>query len=72
MFSGNATARSHFKRMDDKVAGLVAKVKKWRKADKLASEKAKKAEVQALKAEEARKRAEGELASIRSEHSRNL
>ena len=43
-FSGNTAARSHFNCMEDKVAELVAEVKKWRDTEKSASEKAKKAE----------------------------
>lgn len=58
MFSGKAVARSHFLRMDDKVAGLVANVKKWRDAEKVTAEKAKKSKERAIKHEEA----ENELA----------
>ncbi|GMN70625.1 hypothetical protein TIFTF001_039667 [Ficus carica] len=68
-FSGNATAQSHFNRMDDKVTELVTEVKRWQDAKKVVVRKAKKAEEQALKAEEARKKAESELVSARSEHS---
>lgn len=32
-FSGNAVARSHFNRMEDKIIGLVAEVKRWRDAE---------------------------------------
>ncbi|GMN49573.1 hypothetical protein TIFTF001_018739 [Ficus carica] len=51
---------------------LVAEVKRWRDAEKVAAKKAKKAEEHALKAEEVRKKAENELASARSEHFRYL
>lgn len=54
------------------MAGLVADVKKWRDAEKAASERAKKVEEQAARAEEARKKAEGELSFVRSDHSHYL
>lgn len=53
-FSDNAAAQSHFNYMDDKVTELVVEVKRWPDAERLASKKAKKAEEQALKAEETR------------------
>ena len=43
-FSDNAMARSRSNCMEDKVALLVAEVKKWRDAEKVASKKVKKAE----------------------------
>ena len=71
-FSGNAAPRSHINFIDDKVAGLVTEVKKWREAKKVASEKAKKAEKQAFKAKEARKKAKVKLPMVRSKHSQYL
>nr|GMN75608.1 hypothetical protein TIFTF001_056326 [Ficus carica]GMN75614.1 hypothetical protein TIFTF001_056329 [Ficus carica] len=77
VFSDNTAARSHSNHMEEKVASLVAEDKKWRDIEKMASEKAtkadelstkaeeakKKAEEQATRAEEARKKDEGELSS---------
>ncbi|GMN22567.1 hypothetical protein TIFTF001_040288 [Ficus carica] len=71
-FFGNAAARNHINRMDEKVAGLVSEVKKWREAEKMALKKANKAKEQALKVEEARKKVEVELSSIQYENSRYL
>ncbi|GMN73028.1 hypothetical protein TIFTF001_053630 [Ficus carica] len=53
-FSGNAAARGYSNRMEEKVASLDLEVKKAKHAEKVALEKAKKAEEQAAKAEEAR------------------
>lgn len=82
-FSGNTVARNHSNSMDEKAVSLVAEVKRWRDAEKVASEKAKKAEErsskadearkkakeQATRAEEARKKAKSEFSSARFEHS---
>ncbi|GMN67228.1 hypothetical protein TIFTF001_036289 [Ficus carica] len=65
----NTVARSHYLCMDDKMAVLVANVKKWKDAEKVAVENAKKAEERALKAEEAKKKVKNELALARYEHS---
>ena len=62
-FSGNAGVQSHSLRMDNKVTGLVADVKKWRDAEKLTIENAKKAKKHATKAKEAKKKTENKLAS---------
>lgn len=62
-FFGNAAARRHFNCIDDKVTELVVEVKRWPGTERLAFENAKKAEKQAFKAEEARKRAKSELVS---------
>lgn len=72
MLSSNTAAQSHSLCMDDKVAGLVADVKKWRDVKKVAIEKAKKAEKCILKAEEAKKKTENELTLAQSEHSSYL
>lgn len=72
VFSGNVAARSHSLCMDNKVAGLVANIKKWKDAEKVVTEKAKKAEERALKVEVARKMADNELALTRFEHSHYL
>ena len=40
VFSDNTAARSHSLCMDEKVAGLVADVKKWKDAEKVAAEEA--------------------------------
>lgn len=58
--------------MDDKVDGLIANVKKWKDAEQVAVEKAKKAEECVLNAKETKKKAEDELASARLNHSRYL
>ncbi|GMN49628.1 hypothetical protein TIFTF001_018784 [Ficus carica] len=49
-FSDNIAARNHSLCMDEKVAGLVTDVKKWKDAEKVAAEKAQKAEEYAQKA----------------------
>ena len=59
--SSNAATWSHSIRMDDKVLRLVADVKKWKDAQKVATEKVKKVEEYALKANEAKKKAKNEL-----------
>ena len=57
-FSSNATTRSHSNYMDDKVVSLVVEVKKWWDAEKVVSEKAKKADELSIKADEAMRKAE--------------
>lgn len=49
--------------MDDKVTELVVEVKRWPDTERLAFKKAKKAEEQAFKAKEVRKRDKSELVS---------
>lgn len=44
--------------MDNKVAGLVIDVKKWKDAEKLTTKKAKMAKKRAMKAKEAKKKTE--------------
>lgn len=78
-FSGNATGRGYSNCMEERVASLDTEAKKWKHAEKVAVNKAKKAEDQAAqaedarkKAEEARKKAEDDLATTWSEHSHHL
>ena len=47
--SDSVAAQSHFNRMEDKVARLVAEVKRWQEAEKLASEKARKLRTERLR-----------------------
>lgn len=57
--SGNAATRSHSIRMDDKVARLVADIKKWKGVEKVATKRLRK---HALKANDAKKKGENLLA----------
>ena len=57
-FSENATAWGYSNHMEDKVALLVLEVKKVKHEEKVALEKARKAEEQANKVEDARRKAE--------------
>lgn len=78
-FSGNAAARGYSNRMEEKVTLLDSEVKKAKHVEKVALDKAKKAEEHATKAEDARrkkeesrKKAKDELSATRSEYSRYL
>lgn len=72
MLFGNAMVQSHSLHMDKKVVGLVANIKKWRDAEKIAAIKAKKTKERTLKAEEATKKIKNELSMVRSKHSHYL
>lgn len=70
-------ARGYSNRIEEKVASLVVDAKKSKDAEKVVSERAKKAEKKAAKAdeacqkaEEARKKAEEDLTGTRYKHSR--